>query len=77
MGGRGVNLNLDNVCKYNGFFLDGTPYMPACCPGKKLDQRTSLGMSYIKVLGLFECSLRGVSEVLNLYVFIFCIFKAE
>ena len=57
--------------------FETVPYMPACCPGKKLDQRTSLGMSYIKVLGLFECSLRGVSEVLNLYVFIFCIFKAE
>ena len=53
------------------------PYMPACCPGKKLDQRISLGMSYIKVLGLFECSFRGVSEVLNLHVLIFFIFKAE
>ena len=26
VGGRGVNLNLDNVFKYTGFFLDGTPY---------------------------------------------------
>ena len=24
--GGGVNLNLDNVCKYAAFFFDGTPY---------------------------------------------------
>ena len=25
VGGRGVNLNLDNVCKYTVCFFDGTP----------------------------------------------------
>ena len=26
VGGSGVNLNMDNVFKYTGFFLDVTPY---------------------------------------------------
>ena len=25
VGGRGVTIKLDNVCKYTGFFLDVTP----------------------------------------------------